>query len=122
MDTFYSWLENHVAICTWVVASCSLLTFVLSFIFKKKKRLQYEELSKYEFIEKFIYEKRINDKFYVLFKNSNHPSEKNSIPQPHRRKARQESQYNQTVLSPESQDAMPETHTTSLPHLLPYTP
>lgn len=48
-------------------------------IWKKDKRLQYEELSKYEFIEKFIYEKRINDKFYVLFKNSNHPSEKNSI-------------------------------------------
>ena len=38
MDTFCSWLENHVAICTWVVASCSLLTFVLSFIFKKKKK------------------------------------------------------------------------------------
>ena len=37
MDTFYSWLENHVAICTWVVASCSLLTFVLSFNYKKKK-------------------------------------------------------------------------------------
>ena len=50
------------------------------------------------------------------------PSEKNSIPQPHRRKARQESQYNQTVLSPASQDAMPEIHTTSLPHLLPCTP
>ena len=38
MDTFYSWLENHVAIGTWVVASCSFLTFVLSFIFKKKKK------------------------------------------------------------------------------------
>lgn len=39
MDTFYSWLENHVAICTWVVASCSLLTFVLSFIFKKRRKI-----------------------------------------------------------------------------------
>lgn len=37
MDTIYSWLENHAAICTWVVASCTLLTFVLTFIFKKKK-------------------------------------------------------------------------------------
>ena len=34
----YGNIDGYVAICTWVVASCSLLTFVLSFIFKKKKK------------------------------------------------------------------------------------
>lgn len=47
MDTFYTWLDNHAAICTWLVASCTLLTFVLTFIFKKKKnsRLHSQNIS-----------------------------------------------------------------------------
>lgn len=38
METIYQWLYNHVALCTWVVALCALLTFVFNFILKKKRK------------------------------------------------------------------------------------
>lgn len=38
MDTIYQWLQNHVAICTWIVALCALATFLFNFVFKKKKK------------------------------------------------------------------------------------
>lgn len=37
MDAVYQWLQNHVAICSWVVALCTLATFLFNFVFKKKK-------------------------------------------------------------------------------------
>lgn len=38
MDAIYQWLQNHVAICTWIVALCAIATFLFNFVFKNKKR------------------------------------------------------------------------------------
>ena len=38
MDTIYQWLQDHVAVCTWIVALCALLTFLFNFVFKKKDK------------------------------------------------------------------------------------
>ena len=37
MESIYNWLLDHAAICTWVVAICALLTFIFTFVLKKKK-------------------------------------------------------------------------------------
>lgn len=38
MDAIYQWLQNHVAICTWIVALCAIATLLFNFVFKNKKR------------------------------------------------------------------------------------
>ena len=37
MDSIYNWFETHTAICTWLLAIFAVLTFIFTFIFKKKK-------------------------------------------------------------------------------------
>lgn len=37
MESIYNWLSDHAAICTWVVAICASLTFIFTFVLKKKK-------------------------------------------------------------------------------------
>ncbi len=37
MDSIYNWLATHIAICTWLLAIFAVLTFIFTFIFKKKK-------------------------------------------------------------------------------------
>ena len=37
IDSIYYWLANHTAICTWLLAIFAVLTFIFTFIFKKKK-------------------------------------------------------------------------------------
>lgn len=34
----YNWLVNHIAICSWILAIIAILTFVFTFIIKKKKQ------------------------------------------------------------------------------------
>ena len=33
----YNWLENHIAICSWIITIFTILSFVFKFILKKKK-------------------------------------------------------------------------------------
>lgn len=33
----YNWLVNHIAICSWIIAIFTILSFVFTFILKKKK-------------------------------------------------------------------------------------
>ena len=37
MDSTYNWLASQIAICTWLLAIFAVLTFIFTFIFKKKK-------------------------------------------------------------------------------------
>lgn len=37
METIYLWLQSHVALCTWAIALCAILTFVFNFVLKKRK-------------------------------------------------------------------------------------
>lgn len=37
MESIYTWLSEHTAVCTWTVAICALLTFIFTFVLKKKK-------------------------------------------------------------------------------------
>lgn len=38
METIYQWLLNHLAVSSWIVALCALATFLLNFVFRKKKK------------------------------------------------------------------------------------
>lgn len=37
METIYQWLQSHVALFTWPIAFCVILTFVFNFVLKKGK-------------------------------------------------------------------------------------
>lgn len=43
MESILKLLQEHVFICTWIVALCALLTFLLNFVFKKKEKGRQEE-------------------------------------------------------------------------------